>query len=493
MKRWLFLAHRWLGIALCLLMALWFLSGVVMMYVGYPKLTLQERLGSLPSLVSSVCCVSSRDALKALPADSTANGLRLTSIAGRPTYVFTTDKNRFVAVDGQSGKRIEGVNAAQAIASASAFMSGKMVYQELLAEDAWTHSRALDGHRPLHVVEIQGASSTLLYVSSVTGEVVRDATQTERGWGWLGAWLHWLYPLRGGWLDAWWTEIVIYTSLLATLLGITGIWAGWLRWRRQLYANGSHSPYRNFWAKWHHWLGLSFGLLLMTWIVSGLFSMNPWKIFDSGAARPARSTLLLPATGMATSEMLDCLQANGFTPSELEWTRLADKAFILARNADGGSRLLPVSACMPFPHHDRSVLEAAGSAMLPAARIAESFVQEAYDWHYYARAPHTMGGHLERPLPILRLSFDDAAQTWLYLDPRSGAVLLRLDGHGRVKRWLFALLHSWDWLPLLTLRPLWDLLMVLGSIGGLAISLSGVVLGWRRLRRKSEQPSAQKN
>ena len=35
-KRWLYLLHRWAGITLCLFFAMWFISGVVMMYVGYP-------------------------------------------------------------------------------------------------------------------------------------------------------------------------------------------------------------------------------------------------------------------------------------------------------------------------------------------------------------------------------------------------------------------------------------------------------------------------
>ena len=47
-KRYLYLWHRWLGIALCLFMALWFVSGVVMLYVGYPKLTPAEHLAHLP-------------------------------------------------------------------------------------------------------------------------------------------------------------------------------------------------------------------------------------------------------------------------------------------------------------------------------------------------------------------------------------------------------------------------------------------------------------
>jgi uncharacterized iron-regulated membrane protein len=33
-KRWLFLLHRWLGVVVCAFFAMWFVSGVVMMYVG---------------------------------------------------------------------------------------------------------------------------------------------------------------------------------------------------------------------------------------------------------------------------------------------------------------------------------------------------------------------------------------------------------------------------------------------------------------------------
>ena len=44
LKRWLVLAHRWLGIGTGLFFATWVLSGLVMMYVGFPALTEAERL-----------------------------------------------------------------------------------------------------------------------------------------------------------------------------------------------------------------------------------------------------------------------------------------------------------------------------------------------------------------------------------------------------------------------------------------------------------------
>ncbi|GEP11857.1 hypothetical protein [Methylobacterium gnaphalii] len=46
-KRWLILAHRWLGIVLGLFFALWIGSGLVMLYVPFPSLPEAERLARL--------------------------------------------------------------------------------------------------------------------------------------------------------------------------------------------------------------------------------------------------------------------------------------------------------------------------------------------------------------------------------------------------------------------------------------------------------------
>src|SRR5215468_9004893 len=48
--------HRYLGIAVGLLMLIWFLSGIVMMYVGFPQLLEAERLFSLPNINWQACC-----------------------------------------------------------------------------------------------------------------------------------------------------------------------------------------------------------------------------------------------------------------------------------------------------------------------------------------------------------------------------------------------------------------------------------------------------
>ena len=486
LRRLLFLGHRWLGIVLCLFMALWFVSGVVMMYVGYPKLTTEERLRSLPALANERCCVSPVEALQALPAGFGVRGLRLTSIGGEAYFIASGGKNRFAAVHAAKGQILGEVDDALARRSAAGFApNARIVGSERLSEDAWTHSRAMDGHRPLFRIELADDELKYLYVSASTGEVVRDVSLTEYRWNWLGAWLHWLYPLRGGLVDAWWTEILIYTSLLASVLALSGLVIGLMRWRRQLYRHGSRSPYRNLMMRWHHWLGLGFGVVTLTWIASGLFSMNPWKLFDSGASKPLEQKWQPQSTWLTANVagLLECFRQHGLAASELEWRPFAGDLLVQARTASASRLLQNPSGCAPVAALEADIVQRAGEALMPQARLVEAHWQTEYDWHYYARVPHTMGGHQEKSLPVLRLRFADPAETWLYLDPASGRVVQRLDSHLRVKRWLFALFHSWDWLPLLQSRPIWDVLLVLASLGGLAISLSGLVLGWRRLAR----------
>lgn len=507
-RRWLFLLHRWLGISLCIVMALWFVSGIVMLYVGYPKLTPAERMAGLPPLVEAAgadCCVPLAQALRAagFAADSPTGAVRdargnppaptswrLTSVAGTPRYVFSEGR-RLAAVDARSGARIPTPDAEAAVAAARHFAGGALArHLGLVQEDAWTHSRALDPHRPLHRVAVDDAAQRWLYVSSQTGEVVRDATRTERSWGWLGAWLHWLYVFRGGPLDAWWADIVITLALAGTVVALAGIVVGLMRWRfAGRYRNGRRTPYPGAMARWHHLLGMVGGLLCLTWVFSGLMSMNPWKVFNAPGPKPDRLAYaggpLLAEQAPAAAEVLQQLQAQGLQPRELLWRRLGGEHDVLA--------LLPGQTWVYTPAAQGGAApgsiptarwQQAAQALLPGARIVEQQRLQAYDRWYYSREPHTMGGHNQRPLPAWRLKFDDANDTWVTVEERTGEIVQLSDQHRRVDRWLFAFLHSFDLPQLLAARPAWDAWMLGFSLAGLGLSLTAVVTGARRLRRK---------
>jgi hypothetical protein len=510
MKRWLFLVHRWLGIPLCLVLAAWFLSGMVMLYVGYPRLTNEERLQGLPPLASLTalstasvvspdgCCVPLAQALASAdvaPGPTKGKPLgnwRLTSVANAPLYVFDDGNLRAVAVDARSGQRVTEVNTAQALASARHFAGGVPAnHLGLVHEDAWTHSRALDAHRPLHRVAVADEAQRWLYVSSRTGEVVRDASFTERSWGWVGAWLHWLYMFRGGAVNGWWTDIVIWSSVAGTVLAATGLLVGVMRWRRQPYRSGRRTPYTGFMARWHHWLGLAGGVLAITWVLSGLLSMNPWKVFDSGGPRPDRKAFaggpLLPEQAPDVNRALAALQARGLVAKELEWRRVGGVHYVLAHG--GGVPWVLDTQGLRDDGIATAHWRQAAAALIPGARVVQEEHLTAFDAYYYAREAHTMGGNRGRPLPVWRLHFDDEHHTQATLDPHTGDLLMVQDSRRRVSRWLFAFLHSFDLPSLLSARPAWDLWMLGFSLAGLGLSLTGVVTGLRRLLRKVPRKS----
>ena len=545
-KRWILLGHRWLGIGTCLLFFLWFLSGVVMMYVGHPKLTWQERLEHLPPLEASQPLLSPADAFQQAGIQGTVTDLRLANArAGQPVYIAQVRPDarpapdaprpepHLVALDARTGTLLPPTDPATALASAQVYLEqgglshpssssalpassprqpspagaqetpGKPLYQGITVEDAHTHSAAMDLHRPLHKVLLPDADHTLLYISGTTGEVVRDAPRLERGFNYLGAWLHWLYLFRDTAID--WTDLIIWLSVIGTVATLSGFLSGIIRWRfSRPYRSGSRSPFAPGALRWHHILGLVFALTTFTWIFSGLMSMNPWDIFEADEsiidARRISNLDIQPSRAIATPQ---ALLASTTTPvRELQWHTLLDKARVKAirtHEVPPGSTdqlvLLSARSGKPYtlePERLRSALFTLQAGYPPRIDILRQD-----DFYYYSRTEHTMtGGRKPHPLPIWRVRYDDPNQTWLHIDPATGQVLNELDSYQRTERWLFALLHSWDWLPLLQNRPLWDIFMLVLAAGGLALSATGIWIAghrlhiktrrWRLLRRKQQ-------
>jgi hypothetical protein len=137
-------------------------------------------------------------------------------------------------------------------------------------------------HRPLLKIELHDLAGTELYVSSTTAEVVRDTQRAERIWNYFAAVTHWIYPtVLRRYADLWaWVIDIVATA--GTVLAITGLWIGILRWRWRRPPGKSAIPYRG-WLRWHYITGALFGVLSLTWVFSGLLSMNP------GAINPSRS------------------------------------------------------------------------------------------------------------------------------------------------------------------------------------------------------------
>lgn len=472
--RWLYWFHRWLGIATCLLFVLWFVSGVVMMYVPYPSLTEAERLASAAPIDWSRVKVSPAEALRRAGQTGFPGELRLDMAAGEPAWRIRGETGR-VALSAVDGRRLSAPDAASAIAVARRFAGGALVSNiEQIHDDQWTVAQGFKWARPLWKVSLSDGRGTQIYVSSTTGEVVQNTNARERAWNWVGAVPHWLYLSAIRRDGSVWRQVVLWTSGPAVIVGVTGLWIGILRLRlRRRYRTGAVTPYRG-WMKWHHLTGLVGGLFAVTWMFSGWLSVNPFDWFVRNG--PPEATALYAAHAGGDFPALSGTGLAARNPQAREasfaWVGGRPVVTLIAKEGDA----LAAAPNGQALHFTQEQLVANARRLMPGAPVRQVVMLRTPDLYWYSHGR-------ERPLPVVRVIFGDDQQTWATIDPRNGALLGQQNASGRSYRWLFNALHDFDLPFLLANRVFRDPLMWLLSALGIVMSLSGVVIGWRHLGR----------
>ena len=84
---------------------------------------------------------------------------------------------------------------------------------------------------------------------------------------------------------------------------------------------------------------------------------------------------------------------------------------------------------------------------------------------------------------MLRVKFDDPESTWLYVDPQMSRLVGRAHRRERLQRWIYRGFHSLDFNFWYYNRPLWDIGVIVLSLGGTLLSIIGIVIGWKRVWR----------
>ncbi len=455
MTRLLVTVHRWLGIVLCLFFAMWFASGMVMMYVPFPSLPDQDRLAYLDTIAASGIRIDPGTAVSRCPAGR-LSGLRLISIAGRPAYICHVESMAVAAVFADDG------SAVPVPAISAGGNRGPFDY------DQWVVHQRFDPYRPFFRQDLNDAAGTQLYLSSRTGEIVLQTTARQRAWNYVGAVVHWIYPtvLRKDW--ALWDRTVWWLSLAGIAGVLIGLYLGgsaFFRVRRLRRAG--LSPYRG-WLRWHHVLGLVTGLVVFTWIFSGWLSMDHGRLFsipDPTAEQVAnfRGRSLREIAGQTSRAELTT-----FTPvKEISFHAVAGNTLILGRTGSGDPLTRTIT---------RSELVTATGQAWPGTAITDISTVPEDDIYTSLRE-----GSL--PLGTYRIELDDNSDTWVHINSENGEIVSVMDRSRRTYRWLYNGLHSLDFPGLVDNRPLWILTMTLLLSAGLAFSLTGIVLAFNHLRR----------
>src|SRR5262249_49432516 len=376
-----------------ILMLIWFASGIVMMYVGFPRLTEQERISALSPIPWQACCPVANGPI---PGDQQFYRVQIENLLGVPVLRLRRPPRPDAVIDLAQGAGIRPFDIAytQAIvldALARIIGPAAVVSAATIDEDQWTVGR-YRRDRPLHRFTFDDPERSTIYISSTTGQIVLRTVATQRFWNWLGAIPHWFYltALRSD--GPLWSQIVIWVSILGTFLTVLGLYIGIAQFRHS--TDGKFSPYRGLFY-WHHLSGLVFGIFTLTFVVSGLVSMNPWGFLEGagGAGEIGRLEGPLPTWGEVRGS-LAALQGRPVHAVSLTTAPLGGKLFWLATDADGTLTRLDASGnAAPLSEPE---LAAAAERIAGANGISAQGMLQEEDAYYFRH-------HDEIVLPVYRL------------------------------------------------------------------------------------------
>jgi hypothetical protein len=261
----------------------------------------------------------------------------------------------------------------------------------------------------------------------------------------------------------WW--LWLFASIGAALGACVGIL------RIKVRGSSPVSPYAGVHA-WHHWLGLGCMLFVMTWIFSGWLSMDDGMLFSTDRPSDPEMAALAGAPDW-NSLARDEVQHLDPQTIEAEWFAFGDHIYRRQIYASGDQRLAVAEASAQRAIRARAFLD--GDAIDAAARqLAPACAPAVLVNDIYATAPNRSEAR------VLRVICGDV---WFDIDAANGAIRDRLDRSQRAYRALFGALHQLDF-PVLAGRPALRTCLVIALCAfGFVFSLTGVVIGWRRIRR----------
>jgi hypothetical protein len=227
----------------------------------------------------------------------------------------------------------------------------------------------------------------------------------------------------------------------------------------------------------------------MMWVFSGMLSMDPWGWSpDTVPTREQRdrfsggpivaADLTVERLRRAVSAFLPRL------PKEVELLRVRGHYYAAAAGGIVSLEQPQLGAADQLPP---DLVVGAARAVMPDAAIEGMHWMDEYDAYYYdrggIRSTSAPGASADRSLPVLRVRYSDPQKTWLYFDPRHGTIARKEVRSSRINRWLYHGFHSFDFPFLYYRRPLWDVVVLVLSAGGLLLAATTLTASWRRVKR----------
>lgn len=478
---WLSSTHRWLGVGLSIMFALWFATGAVLLFVPFPALAPAERLAHLPPIDLADIHVTPGEALAA-SASVSPSDMRMIQGPDAPVYVIGDADGHVVSVNAKDGHRVLDIGATGAAKLALAF-SGRRANSVVgpFPYDQWVVHQKFDSLRPFYRVGLDGQDSAELYVSAHTGDIVQQTNAVQRRWNYVGAVVHWIYPTIIRKNFALWDNLVWCVALAGLCLAISGATLGLIRTSRSMGRprQPAISPYRGLF-RWHHIAGLGTGSFLLTWIFSGWLSMDHGRLFSTGTASPQLMEAYFGMTlGDAAAQVSVADMAKLAGAREILLARVDGRAFLAARTASAATNVIENLAAPLHPllggFPPGLILSGVRKAWPEPAVISSGPVAADDAYENLVTEPNA-----DR---LMRVKLADAASSWLDIDEADAHVKTVMDRSRRLYRWIYYGMHTFDLPFLSTHDDLRKAIILVLLAGGEGLSLTGLILGIRKLRQ----------
>lgn len=480
LTKFILFTHRILGTALSILFFVWFVSGLVMIYHTFPKVSQQEKLSKMEFLTPEGL-PSIPEIEKRLPEGEQIKNLTLNRNLGQTTFHIQTESNRY-DLPADSLQSLPAVDWQRIQKVASLWCTAPIHKVDSMHRlDQWIPFGRLKEEFPIYKFHYADPEEHQLYISSKSGEVLQFTDKKSRFWAWVGAIPHWVYftSLRQ---DAErWVDVVVWLSGIGCVMCIAGIYLGIRDFRLARLRKKGISPYKKTWYKWHHIAGTLFGLFVLTFTFSGMMSLarvQDWGIHSKLDINPDKEMRNLAPH--PDSYSLDYRAAIATYPNkirQLEWSRFATLPLYTLKT-DSGTLVLDASSAIltPLKLNKDYILPVIKRIHGENASIKAELLNE-YDTYYISRKR-------EMQLPVWKIAVSDADKSCYYINPATGHYRY-VNTPARWHHWMYPALHSLT-LKCLVERPfLWNLVMWSVMLGGTMVSLSGIWLSIRYILRKT--------
>ena len=479
LKRIIYSIHRVLGTFLSILFLVWFLSGFVMIYHSFPRVTPQDRNRATGVLSADMPEIGK--VLNRIYPDTLIQRInfKITSYGQSVFEISTQDSSYNLVAD--SSIFILKISYEQIEDYAKKWCSANIVKVDTLEEvDQWIPFNRLMKDMPIYKFHFGDAEKHQLYISSRTGEALQFTDKDSRFWAWLGAIPHWVYFTSLRQDVELWNTAVIWLSGLGSIMCLIGFILGIYMLVKQYRKRKKLStPYRKFFYKWHHVLGFVFGIFVFTFVFSGMMSLADipdWIIKES---KPLGRRGMFDVSSILKAEQyqLDYRAILLYYPNQvksIEWAAF-DKTPIYKVVTSDSIYVLDASANSIIPLFLTEQVVKDKYTRQYKEPVILSMMTE-YD-NYYVDRKHRL------PLPVYKVDVDDADKTTYYVNPKTGDIR-SYTTKSRIHKWVYQGLHSFNFKFLAEHPVLWNIAMWVTMIGGTLVSLTGVLLGYKYVRRK---------